>query len=224
MHRHAGGNSASLEDRSRGTRQRPSSSSESEPPALQRLRHDLRQPLAAISWSVDAMNSTHDVPVHLTRMLDHIGRQARWMDRLLSEVLDEPFEVAVVDLADTVAGCCSTAPPGAPYELTFTRAGTVPVLVDPVGLERAARNLLDNASRAVAGGGRIEVTVSSSASGGVLEVADSGPGFGGLVPQQGHGLVVVRHFVERFGGDLEFGTSSLGGALVRLGLPRASGW
>lgn len=170
------------------------------------------------------MNSSHDVPVHLTRMLDHIGRQARWMDRLLSEVLDEPFEVAVVDLADTVGACCSAAPPGAPYELTFTRAGTVPVLVDPVGLERAARNLLDNAGRAVAGGGRIEVTVSATASGGVLEVADSGPGFGGLVPQQGHGLVVVRHFVERFGGDLEFGTSTLGGALVRLGLPRASGW
>ena len=170
------------------------------------------------------MNSTDDVPVHLISMLDHIDRQARWMDRLLSEVLDEPFEVVVVDLADTLAGCCSAAPPGAPYDLTFTRSGAVPVLVDPVGLERAARNLVDNAVRAVAGGGRIEVTVSSCGTRGVLEVADSGPGFGALAPRQGHGLVVVRHFVERFGGDLEYGTSALGGALVRLSLPRALGW
>lgn len=223
MHRHAGGKGASLEDRSRSTRQR-SRSRESEPPALQRLRHDLRQPLAAISWSVDAMNSTDDVPVHLVSILDNIGRQARWMDRLLSEVLDEPFEVVVVDLADALAGCCSAPPPGASYDLTFTNVGAVRVLVDPVGLERAARNLLDNAIRAVAGGGRIEVTVSARGSRGVLEVADSGPGFGALAPRQGHGLVVVRHFVERFGGDLEYGTSALGGALVRMSLPRASGW
>jgi signal transduction histidine kinase len=192
-------------------------------PALQRLRHDLRQPLAAIRWSVDAVDGFDDVPLYLSTALEQIGRQARWMERILAAGLDEADEVAVVDLADALSECCSTVPPSAPYDLRFTKAGDVPVLVDPVGLERAARNLMDNAIRAVSVGGRIEVNVRARGSRGVLEVADSGPGFGGVPTRQGHGLVGVRRFVERFGGELMCGRSPLGGALVELSLPRALG-
>jgi signal transduction histidine kinase len=199
-------------------------SEEPDDPALLRLRHDLRQPLAAIRWSVDAVTGSDDMPVHLSSALDQIGRQARWMERLLAEMLDAPAEVVVVDLADALADCCVTPPPSASYDLSFTKGGEVPVLVDPVGLQRATRNLLDNAIRAVAGGGRIEVNVTARGKRGVLMVADSGPGFGKLAPRQGHGLVGVRRFVERFGGDLAYGTSPLGGALVELSLPRAWGW
>lgn len=196
-------------------------SEEPEHPALLRLRHDLRQPLAAIRWSVEAVDGADDTPV-LSTALEQIGRQARWMERLLAEALDSP-EVVVVDLADSLAECCSASPPGALYDLVFTKAGAVPVLVDPVGLERAARNLIDNAIRAVDSGGRIEVSVTERGGEGVFEVADSGPGFGALTPRQGHGLVGVRRFVERFGGELAWGTSPLGGALVRISLPRALG-
>jgi K+-sensing histidine kinase KdpD len=224
MHGTAVRTGVSLEDHDGVAHRRSGRSEEPDHPALQRLRHDLRQPLAAIRWSVDAVNGTDGVPIHLTTALDQIGRQARWMERLLAEVLESPGEVVVVDLADALAECCSTAPPSAPYDLSFTSVGEVPVLVDPVGLERAARNLMDNAFRAVAGGGRIEVNVSARGTRGVLEVADSGPGFGALSPRQGHGLVGVRRFVERFGGDLGYGTSALGGALVELSLPRAWGW
>jgi two-component system sensor histidine kinase QseC len=221
MHGTATSTGASLEDHDRGT---PTRSDGPDHPALLRLRHDLRQPLAAIRWSVDAVDGADDMPVHLSTALDQIGRQARWMERLLAEVLDAPAQVVVVDLADALADCCSTAPPSAPYDLSFTKVGEVPVLVDPVGLERAARNLMDNAIRAVAAGGKSDVKVRARGPRGVLEVADSGPGFGGLSPRQGHGLVGVRRFVERFGGDLAYGTSALGGALVQLSLPRAWGW
>jgi signal transduction histidine kinase len=193
-------------------------------PAVQRLRHDLQQPLAAIRWSVDAVNGLTDMPAHLSAVLDQIGQQARWMERLLAEALEAPTEVIVVDLVDALADCCSAAPPSASYDLSFSSVGEVPVIVDPVGLERAARNLIDNAVRAVGASGRIEVSVTACDTRGVLEVADSGPGFGTLSPRQGHGLVSVRRFVERFGGDLAYGTSTLGGALVRLSLPRAWGW
>jgi signal transduction histidine kinase len=226
MYRHGYDSGAGLGGRDRGGSQgsRGRACEAVPPSALLRLRHDLQQPLAAISWSVDAVNGADDLPIHLSTALDAIGRQARWMERLLAEVLDEPAEVAVVDFAEVLADCCSTAPPQAPYDLSFTKADDVPVLVDPVALERAARNLMDNATRAVAGGGRIEVTVRASGARGVLEVADSGPGFGALAPRHGHGLVGVRRFVERFGGDLVCGTSRLGGALVQLSLPRALGW
>jgi signal transduction histidine kinase len=192
-------------------------------PALARLRHDLRQPLAAIRWTVEAVDGADDMPVYLSTALDQIGRQARWMERLLAEALDAG-EVVVVDFADALVDCCSTVDVSAPYDVSFTKADQVPVLVDPVGLERAARNIMDNAIRAVADGGRIEVNVAASGTQGVLEVADSGPGFGALSTRHGHGLVGVRRFVERFGGDLVCGTSRFGGALVQLSLPRAAGW
>lgn len=170
------------------------------------------------------MIGTDDLPVQLSTALDDIGRQARWMERLLAEMLDASASVVVLDLGDALSGCCSGLPVDAPYDLSFTAAGDLPVLVDPVGLERAARNLLDNAARAVAEGGRIEVNVKALGPRAVLEVADSGPGFGNLAPRQGHGLIGVRRFVDRFGGDLAWGTSRLGGALVQLSLPRAAGW
>ena len=97
------------------------------------------------------------------------------------------------------------------------------VLVDPVGLKRSVWNLMDNARRAVANGGRVEVSVRRQRRDAVLDVADSGPGFGRLEAQQGHGLVGVRRFAERFGGDFSTGTSALGGALVTLRLPLAFG-
>jgi len=192
-------------------------------PDFQRLRHDLQQPLTAIRWSLDSIEGSDDLPVHLSTALRDIERQALWMERLLAGLLGTPERVAVVDVGDVLGDCCSTSP-GTPYDLTFTAAGDVPVIVDPVALERAARNLIDNAIRAVADGGQIEVSVSTLGSRAVIEVADSGPGFGKLAPRQGHGLIQVRKFVDRFGGDLAWGSSRFGGALVRLSLPRAVGW
>jgi signal transduction histidine kinase len=191
---------------------------------LQRLRHDLRQPLAVIAWSLDTFDGRPDIPVDLRDTLAQIGRQAEWMQRLLAAALDEWTGMEVVDLADVLAKPCSITPPHAAYEIRFDPQGRSPVLVDRVGLERTARNLLDNATRAVADGGVIDVTVANRNGRAVLGIADSGPGFGRLPPQTGLGLVGVRRFAERFGGELLCGTSSLGGALVELTLPIAVGW
>ncbi len=193
-------------------------------PDLQRLRHDLRQPLAAISWSLETFDGRLDVPTDLREALAQMGRQADWMQRVLTAALDDGSSVEVVDLTGALVAPCSVTPPHAAYEIRFDPSGRTPVLVDPVGLERSARNLLDNAARAVSGGGVIEVTVTQRDGRAVLEVADSGPGFGRVPPQNGHGLVGVRRFAERFGGELVCGTSSLGGALVGLALPIAVGW
>jgi signal transduction histidine kinase len=191
---------------------------------LQRLRHDLRQPLAAIAWSLEVFDGRPDVPVDLRHAIAQISRQAEWMQRVLTAALGDWTGVEVVDLADALVEPCSVAPANAAYEIRFDPRGRSPVLVDPIALERSARNLLDNAARAVSGGGVIDVSVTNRSGRAVLEVADSGPGFGRLAPQHGHGLVGVRRFAERFGGELVCGTSSLGGGLVELTLPIAVGW
>jgi signal transduction histidine kinase len=197
---------------------------ELEHPAVHRLRHDLRQPLATMTLMVETISSNGGLPSHVVTALDQICHEAQWMSRLLDSRVDDGGEVAVVDLTTALEGPCSLTPQGSQCEVHFTALGHVPVLVDPVGLERAARNLVDNAARAVRGGGLVDVRVWAEDRDGLLEVADSGPGFGHLAPQHGQGLVGVRRFAERFGGGLAFGTSSLGGALVTLRLPLLTGW
>jgi signal transduction histidine kinase len=189
-----------------------------------RLRHDLRQPLASMTFLVDSVMSTESLPPQVEAALVEVLREAQWMGRLLRSTEDENESVAVVDLSRSLEGQCTPAVGPAPYDVEVTGHERTPVLVDPVGLERAVRNVLDNAKRAVSGGGRVEVRVWPEEQHGLLEVADSGPGFGRLAPRHGHGLVGVRRFVERFGGELACGTSPLGGALVTMRLPLAFGW
>jgi signal transduction histidine kinase len=195
-----------------------------EGPAARRLRHDLRQPLASMTFLVDSVISTESLPPQVEAALVEIIHEAQWMGRLLRSSEDDHEEVAVVDLSRALDGPCASAPGMAPYDVEVTGHERTPVLVDPVGLERALRNVLDNAKRAVSEGGRVRVRVWPDDRHGVIEVGDSGPGFGRLAPRHGHGLVGVRRFLERFGGDLTCGTSPLGGALVTMRLPLAIGW
>jgi two-component system sensor histidine kinase MprB len=191
--------------------------------SIREFRHDLRQPLATVSLLVDTVLSSTGLTPETLGALDRIRQQTDWMVELLrSTEIDEP-EISVVDLADAVEGQCLATPAGVPYDVSFVKMDGTRILVDPVGLKRSAWNLMDNARRAVAHGGTVEVRVRRHRRDALLEVADSGPGFGGLPTQHGHGLVCVRRFAKRFGGDICLGTSSLGGALVTLRLPLALG-
>jgi len=187
--------------------------------SLNELRHDLRQPLMAVRLLVDTVVSTMPVSPEAAMMLDRVQQQTDWMLLLLDSDLDRQPEVSIVDLADIVHSPCLATPTGAPYRVRFHTRHDVTVLADPVGLTRVVWNLLDNARRAVAAGGEVEVRVRQRGRDAFLEVADDGPGFGHLPPQHGLGLIGVRRFAERFGGDFSIGTSSLGGALVTLRLP-----
>ena len=152
-------------------------------------------------------------------IIDRVQQQTDWMLLLLASDLDRQPDVSIVDLADIVHSPCLATPTGAPYRVRIHARHHVTVLADPVGLRRVVWNLLDNARRAVSTGGQVEVRVRHRGRHAFLEVADEGPGFGHLPPQQGLGLVSVRRFAERFGGEFSIGTSSLGGALVTLRLP-----
>jgi signal transduction histidine kinase len=190
---------------------------------MREFRHDLRQPLATVGLLVDTVLSTTDLPPEALDMLGRVRQQTDWMVEMLRSTEGDEPEISVVDLADVVEGPCLATPVGVPYDVSFVKVDGTGVLVDPVGLKRSAWNLMDNARRAVAGGGTVEVRVARHHHDAVLEVADSGPGFGRLPTQQGHGLVGVRRFAKRFGGDICVGASSLGGALVTLRLPLALG-
>ncbi len=179
--------------------------------------------MATIRLLVDSAlltaESREDVSPDVLKTLHGIRRHTDWMVEMLRGAEQQQPQESVVDLGDAVEGPCLATPEDAPYEVHFLNRDKIAVLVDPIGLKRSAWNLLDNARRAVAHGGTVQVQVRRHGRQAVLEVADSGPGFGRLATHHGHGLVGVRKFAAHSGGDISIGTSSLGGALVTLRLP-----
>jgi len=100
-------------------------------------------------------------------------------------------------------------------------------------LGRAVRNLLENAIRASAGGGEVEVRLDVEGDEAVVRVADAGPGvpeplLGRIVEPYfsthsggtGLGLPIARRVVEEHGGRLSVRNRPSGGLEVTLTIPR----
>ena len=119
------------------------------------------------------------------------------------------------------------------------RTGDVamPAAIDPQMMHRVLANVIGNAAQAIRGvrnaGGRIVVTATADAHGFSVDVDDDGPG----VPLEhrpnifdpyyttkeegtGLGLAIVKKIVVEHGGTIEVLASPLGGARMRIRLPR----
>jgi signal transduction histidine kinase len=118
-----------------------------------------------------------------------------------------------------------------------TAAGTIEA--DRALLDRVLSNLLDNAMRYGAAGGRVELEARADARGLVIALDDAGPG----IPEDqrervferfvrldrsrrgsagGLGLALARSVARLLGGDLVLRDSRLGGARFEWRLPRAA--
>jgi signal transduction histidine kinase len=104
----------------------------------------------------------------------------------------------------------------------------------PADLSHVCLNLFQNALSAAGRGGQIEVLGRNDASGYAIDIGDSGPGIPEAQRQDifkpfwtnrpagegtGLGLAIAQQLVERQGGMLTVGDSSLGGASFRVTLP-----
>jgi signal transduction histidine kinase len=186
----------------------------------QRLRHDLKQSLSTVMLLAEIADRQPLDGRFIHETLDHMRHEVEWMRQVVVDN-DEDQTGLVMDLGETVAAVWGSISWGRTCRMRFLRESDVWARVDPVCFGRAVRNLVDNAVRA-ARRGVVEVRVGPEAHRVVVEVHDSGPGMGRIRPQQQLGLLTVRRFAAQHGGRLTFGTSPLGGALVRLELPRAT--
>lgn len=110
------------------------------------------------------------------------------------------------------------------------------ILGDPILLQNALLNLLDNAVKYSPAGSRVSVSLSLNADGPELSVADTGPGFPGTELDQfvdrfargdnaqnvvgsGLGLTIVKEVVEAHGAKMRIKNNSGGGACVSLLFP-----
>jgi two-component system, OmpR family, sensor histidine kinase MprB len=202
--------------------------------------HELRTPLTAARTNVDLLREGKLPPHEVRYALDEAAIELNSLTSLLADLVElargeeRKLRVEELQLDDLVAGVVDRAKSRAP-QATFVMSLTpTQVRVDPVLLERAVSNLLDNAVKYSPPGAPIEVTVRD----GEVVVADHGPGIAEedmprifdrfyraaaarSKPGAGLGLAIVREAAEAHGGYASV-ESSPRGARFRLSLPAAA--
>jgi len=199
--------------------------------------HELRTPLTAARTNVDLVREGK-LPVEEVRhALDEASVELDSLTSLVSDLVElargeeRQLRIEEVQLDDLVMSAVERAKSRAPEATFVTSLSPVQVHVDPVLVERAVGNLLDNAVKYSPPGAPIEVSVRE----GEVTVADHGPGIAEedlprifdrfyraatarAKPGAGLGLAIVREAAEAHGGQATAESSALG-AKFKLTLP-----
>jgi PAS domain S-box-containing protein len=203
------------------------------------IAHEIDQPLATILLQAKTARLAGQPAEALAVVAREAERVVATIDRMKMLLRSVQTEHILVDLALVVRTAVLAADEALRAAgATLTASGLDrPVLVsgDEVQLQVAVGNVLRNAVEALrdapAPARRIVVEVVESPGAAELVVGDSGPGWSGaersVTPLSstkpggtGVGLFVVRTVAENHGGSVAFRTSPLGGAEVRVRLPR----
>ncbi len=194
--------------------------------------HELRTPLTALRGNAAYVARHGADPAALADIEADAERLAELLDDLLAlareDVAAPPAGAALVDLAE-LAQVVAAEHPAARVEAP---GGAVRVRGDRAALERALRNLVENAERHGPAGGRIAVEVAAQDGRALLAVSDEGAGLSAEQAEQafarfwrgpqappggtGLGLAIVRATAERHGGR-----ATVAGATFALELPLA---
>lgn len=223
----------------------PSSHSESydiDVQALMRgLVHELRNPLSAVLTAGSLVQGGPDVDEETAMLLDIIQKEARRMNRILTEFSHfvkppkpnlEPF-----DLGALVCGvAASLAKEGAFDGVEINKRMERPIMVigDPMQTEQALRHIMENAAQALQNGGSMQLWAEIDGNQGCVLIEDSGgevsanviehafqPFFSTKPAATGLGLSIARMTILAMNGDITL-ESGKEGARLRLCLPLAS--
>jgi signal transduction histidine kinase len=210
------------------------------------VSHELRTPLAVVQGNLEALldgvyppDEAHLRPIlEETRVLERLIDDLRTLSLAESGVLPlhrEPTEPGV--LLEDAAAVHRAAAAAAGIELRVRVPAGLPTLeLDPVRMRQVVSNLVDNAIRAMDGGGSITLIGAPADDRVVLEVTDDGPG---IPPElqaslferftksptsrgSGLGLAIARAIVIAHGGTIAAVPGPGGrGTTIRVSLPIA---
>jgi two-component system sensor histidine kinase BaeS len=211
------------------------------------IAHELRNPLAVQRANLEALQDGIYplTPGSLTPILDQNQMLTRLVDDLRTLALADSGRLDLVrtptDLPALVQRVVERYSPQAAargIHISLHLSDPLPDLsLDAQRIEQILNNLLDNALRHTPDGGKIEVSLTSTAQQVVLSVHDSGAG----IPEDalpfiferfyradrsrsraeggtGLGLAIARQLAEAHGGNLSAANHPLGGAVFTLAL------
>lgn len=208
------------------------------------IAHEIKNPLTPIRLSAEHMMEVYQRdPEHFGRVFErctnNILTQVDELRSIASEFsayssiprIDPKPADLVESMADLVEGYRAAPPPGVTVDFEAD-PGSILTRFDAKLLHRAVRNLIENALRASAGGGRVEVRIEQNNGFAKIAVLDSGPG---VPPDQlprifdpyfsthdtgtGLGLPIARRIAEEHGGGITARNRSEGGLEVVVTLP-----
>jgi two-component system sensor histidine kinase MprB len=203
--------------------------------------HELRTPITSIRTNMDLLASGADLePDERERMLTDVRDQLEELTLIVNDLVElardgeRPEGLGDVRLDQVVRSTVDAFRRHARDVSIVTELAPSVVVGSASRIDRAARNLLDNASKWSPPGGEIEVTVEDA----TLTVRDHGPGFpqedlphvfgrfyrsaaARSTPGSGLGLAIVRQVAASHGGRVTAANAEDGGAIVRLVLREA---
>jgi PAS domain S-box-containing protein len=218
---------------------------------LAMLAHELRNPLAAIGYSMHLLSASPD---KLSLATEITQRQVRQLTHLIDDLLDVSrittnriqLRKEAVDASVLVTRAIGSARPAIEernHKLTVDIVNReMPLFADPTRIEQVIVNLLTNAAKYTPERGDISVRAYPENEHAVIKVRDSGVG----IPREmlprvfelfmqvdptidraagglGIGLTVVRHITEMHGGTVSAASEGLGkGSEFSVHLPLSS--
>lgn len=207
--------------------------------------HELRSPLTAVKLQAQIAGRSHvegDRQFALAQLSDGIDRASHLIEQLLDMARLEPsagqaaFEPVALDaLVKQVTANFSPQADARDIDLGVGACEPLTLHSQADNLRMLLGNLIDNAVRYTPTGGRIDVELRRVEGNAVISVSDSGPGIpesehervferfhrlaGSETPGSGLGLAIVRQVASLLGGQVELGTSPVGGLAVRVIVP-----
>ncbi len=210
------------------------------------IAHEIKNPLTPIRLSAEHLREVRqrnpkNFDEVFERCTTNILRHVEELRAISSEFSTysripriEPGHGDLVAAVRSLVDGYSTSPPAGVEVLFESAEESLECEFDPKLLQRALRNLLENALRAVADGGRVTVAVERGEHA-IVTVRDDGPGVqaGALArifdpyfsthdTGTGLGLPIARRIIEEHGGEISARNRSEGGLEVRVRLPLAS--
>jgi len=207
------------------------------------IAHEIRNPLAAISGSIELLRSSISLDSEGNELMDIVTREADRLNRLITDLLDfarpRAPEKSALDVGATLGEILRVVendrrlnPFSNRFQLDLPEA--LHVEADPGQLRQVVLNLLLNAADATPGGEPITLKAVADGDHVTIEVQDRGPGIPLEVRTRlfepffttkkggtGLGLATVHRIIEEHRGSIEIADASGGGTVFRVRLPRA---